>query len=109
MAGLSLFSGLIWFSLWQTLYAELDRDLAASAQRFEIYFTRESQELRPRYSPERLKDELEEFAQALPASDRLELEGRNGFDFAYPPSRNIDARHAHSVRKQFSAQGDDYT
>ncbi len=59
---LCLFSGLIWLSLRQRLLGEVDQDLADRAARFQSYVTREAAEL----PPVRLKDELEEFCQALP-------------------------------------------
>src|ERR1700722_15881877 len=93
LAALGLFSGLIWLSLRQRLYSEVDRDLAARAARFQTYVTREAAEI----PPVDLADELEEFCQALPPSDYLELrdlqleKSPGAFDFHYPnrpPSRD---------------------
>ena len=39
---LGLFSALIWLSLRQQLVNDLDRELAASAARFQAYFLREA-------------------------------------------------------------------
>src|SRR5665213_1393557 len=78
-AALGLFSGLIWLSLRQRLLSEADRDLSDRATRFQTYLTREAAEV----APGQLKDELEEFCQALPPSDDLELQGK-GFEFHYP-------------------------
>jgi signal transduction histidine kinase len=80
IAALGLFSGLIWLSLRQRLLSEVDRDLADRAARFQTYATREAAEL----PPVDLKDEMEEFCQALPPSDNLELRGASGFEFHYP-------------------------
>src|ERR1700733_15563274 len=84
-AALGLFSGLLWLSLRQRLLSEVDRDLSDRAARFQTYVTRESAEV----APENLKDEMEEFCQALPPSDYLELHGFassgvGGFEFHFP-------------------------
>src|ERR1700722_9747141 len=79
-AALGLFSGLLWLSLRQRLLSEVDRDLSDRAARFQTYVTRESAEV----APENLKDEMEEFCQALPPSDFLELRGSKGFEFHFP-------------------------
>jgi signal transduction histidine kinase len=79
-AALGLFSGLLWLSLRQRLLSEVDRGLSDRAARFQSYVMRESAEV----APENLKDEMEEFCQALPASDYLELRGSKGFEFHFP-------------------------
>src|ERR1700680_4977555 len=79
-AGLSLFSGLIWLSLRHRLMEEIDQDLEERASRFERYFDTESAEA----AGGQLRDELEEFCQALPPSSYIELQGANGFTFHYP-------------------------
>jgi two-component system, OmpR family, heavy metal sensor histidine kinase CusS len=79
-AALGLFSGLLWLSLRQRLLSEVDRGLSDRAARFQSYVTRESAEV----APENLKDEMEEFCQALPPSDYLELRGSKGFEFHFP-------------------------
>src|SRR5580700_11469497 len=79
IAALGLFCGLIWLSLRQRLLSEVDRDLADRAARFQIYVTKEAAEL----PPVDLRDEMEEFCQALPPSDYLDLRG-GGFEFHYP-------------------------
>ena len=68
-AALGLFSGLTWFSLRQKLANDVEQELNASAGRFQNYFAREAAELPAGKSPDQLKDELEEFCQALPASE----------------------------------------
>ena len=74
-AGLSLFSGLIWLSLRHRLMEEIDQDLAGRASRFERYFASESTHA----ADDQLRDELEEFCQALPPSSYVELHGAEGF------------------------------
>ena len=72
-----LFGGLIWLSLRHRLMAEIDRDLAGRASRFERYFASESAEA----AGDELRDELEEFCQALPPASYIDLRGANGFTF----------------------------
>ena len=79
-AGLSLFSVLIWLSLRHRLMDEIDQDLEGRASRFERYFASESATA----ADDQLRDELEEFCQALPPSSYVELRGANGFIFHYP-------------------------
>ena len=74
-AALSLFSGLIWLSLRQRLMQELDQDLEGRASRFERYFAGESAHA----GGDQLRDELEEFCQALPPSSYVELRGAEWF------------------------------
>ncbi|HLW76666.1 MAG TPA: hypothetical protein VKS01_06760, partial [Bryobacteraceae bacterium] len=61
--GLSLFGALVWFSLRERLLAEIDRDLAGRSARFEQYFRNETGESLTDFQ---LRDELQEFCQALP-------------------------------------------
>ena len=79
-AGLGLFGGLIWLSLRDRLIGEIDRDLQGSAGRFENYFKVESAE----ESDAHLRDELDEFCQALPPGSYIHLRGSDGFTFQYP-------------------------
>lgn len=86
--GLSLFSSLVWLSLRQRLLSELDQDLAGRSSRFEQYFRGESLEVA---DESQLRDELEEFCQALPPASYVDLRGTNaagqaGFEFHYPES-----------------------
>jgi two-component system heavy metal sensor histidine kinase CusS len=81
-AALALFGIMVWFSLKSSLTEEINRDLDGRASRFERYFRAESAEnLGPM-----LRDELEEFAQALPPSSFVDLRGDSpqGFAFRYP-------------------------
>jgi signal transduction histidine kinase len=100
---LGLFSALIWLSLRQQLVNDLDRELAASAARFQAYFLREA----ALESGNHLKSELEEFSQALPPSSYLELRGERGFEFHYP-DRGHAAQHAKEIQTAFSMAGDNY-
>jgi heavy metal sensor kinase len=80
--GLGVFGGLIWLSLRQRLIVELDRDLAGRSARFEQYFRGESVEAQG----DQLRDELDEFCQALPPASYVDLRGSDGFQFHYPAS-----------------------
>jgi two-component system OmpR family sensor kinase len=97
-AGLSLFSGLIWLSLRQRLMQEIDQDLEGRATRFERYFASES----TLAAGDQLRDELEEFCQALPPSSYVDLRGANGFTFHYPASAPTEAPNLRSLRRQFT-------
>jgi signal transduction histidine kinase len=70
-AGFALFGGLIWLSLRNRLLSELDQDLDGRAARFEKYFRAESTEA----SGQQLRDELDEFCQALPPLSSIDLRG----------------------------------
>ncbi|MDP9052993.1 MAG: HAMP domain-containing histidine kinase [Acidobacteriota bacterium] len=104
---LIFFSFLIWFSLRQRLVSEVDRGLADSAARFEMYVTKEAAEM----PPVQLRDEIEEFCQALPPSDSLELRGARGFEFHYPAaglpgSTSGGKAHLRTIRREFHIGGD---
>ncbi|MGD1069157.1 MAG: ATP-binding protein [Bryobacteraceae bacterium] len=112
-AALGLFGALVWLSLRQRLIDDADRELAGSASRFEQYFRREAAE----ESGAQLRDELEEFCQALPGSDTLALHGSRGFEFEYPesareqvpdhgPASRLDVR---SRQTQFTVAGEEFT
>jgi two-component system heavy metal sensor histidine kinase CusS len=96
-AALGLFSGLIWLSLRQRLRSEVDRDLADRATRFQTYLAKEATEI-PAVD---LVDELEEFCQALPPSDYLQLRGTRGFEFHYPKRATPGAGGHRSLQRQF--------
>jgi len=98
LTALCLFSGLIWLSLRQRLLSEVDRGLADRAARFQIYVTKETAEL----PPVDLRDEMEEFCQALPPSDRLELRSARGFEFHYPDQASAGGTPTRSVERKFS-------
>ena len=79
-AGLGLFGSLVWLSLRHQLMADLERDLNGTASRVESFFRSESAE-----AGVQVREELEEFSQALPPASYLSLRGSKGFAFRYPP------------------------
>jgi len=97
---LSLFGGLVWWSLRARLTGEIDRELEGRASRFEQYFRTESAE-----DPgPQLRDELEEFCQALPPGSFISISGANGFSFAYPATARIAGLRA--TRREFRMNGE---
>jgi len=96
-SALALFGGLLWFSLHQRLIGEFDESLAGSASRFENYFRTESAEVQN----QQLRDELDEFCQALPPHSYIELRVGNGFVFRFP-SNSGDLR---TLYREFSISG----
>lgn len=102
VAALGLFSALIWLSLRHRLLSEVDQSLAEGAARFETYVTKEAAEI-PRVQ---LVDELEEFCQALPPSEYVELRGASGFEFRYPDAAAPRTPDMRAVRKQFQIGGE---
>ncbi len=99
-AGLGLFGALVWFSLRHELLADVDRELAGGATRFENYFRAESKE-----PGIQLEDELTEFCQALPPGSFISLRGTNGFTFHYPPADSANGPAVRILRKQFHVDG----
>ena len=99
-AGLGLFGGLIWVSLRHRLIEEIDRDLEGRASRFEQYFRTESAE----GAGVQLRDELDEFCQALPPSSYVYLAGANGFVFRYPTVPPA-VQNFRMLRRQFTFDG----
>ncbi len=97
---LSLFGGLVWFSLRARLTGEIDRDLEGRAGRFEQYFRTESAE----GSGAGLRDELEEFCQALPPGSFISISGANGFSFSYPASQHGTG--LRTTRREFRLNGE---
>ena len=93
-AGLALFGGLIWLTLRDRLFEEVDEDLAGSASRFEQYFKAEAADPR----------ELNEFCQALPPHSFIEVHGTKGFMFRFA-SRSADLR---ILRRRFSVDGETF-
>lgn len=78
---LGLFGSLAWLSLRQRLIQELDQDLAGRSARFEQYFRGESAEVS---NNDQLRDELDEFCQALPPQSYVDFRGSDGFEFHFP-------------------------
>lgn len=82
--GFALFGSLIWVSLRHRLLDEIDEDLAGRASRFEKYFRTESLET----SDKQLRDELDEFCQALPPLSYIDVRADSGsFEFHYPSEK----------------------
>src|SRR6266852_1329834 len=102
-AGLGLFGGLIWLSLRHRLIGEVDRDLEGRASRFEQYFHTESAE----GAGVQLRDELDEFCQALPPSSYVYLAGANGFVFRYPAAPP-GVQNFRMLRRQFTSGGEGF-
>lgn len=103
-AGLSLFSGLIWLSLRHRLMEEIDQDLEGRASRFERYFASESTHA----AGEQLRDELEEFCQALPPSSYVELRGAGGFTFHFPAGARKPESNVRTFQRQFRFHQEDF-
>jgi two-component system heavy metal sensor histidine kinase CusS len=104
-AGLGMFGGLTWLSLRHRLISEVDREVDAGASRFEKYFKTETAE-----APEgQLRDELEEFCQALPPSSYISLKGSSGFAFRYPHGMPAPPADFRTHRKDFTWQGEQFT
>ena len=101
-AGLGLFGTLIWLSLHHRLYSEIDSDLEGRASRFEKYFRSESAEV----GGAQLRDELEEFCQALPPPSYIYLSGASGFVFRYPAGAPAPAAQFRFLRRQFTFKGE---
>jgi len=103
-AGLGLFGGLTWLALRQRLISEVDRELDAGASRFEKYFKTETAE-----APKgQLRDELEEFCQALPPSSYISLAG-GSFGFRYPDVELTPRRDVRTHHHQFTWNGETFT
>ena len=100
-AGLGLFGALTWLSLRHRLISEVDRELDAGASRFEKYFKTESAE-----APGQLRDELDEFCQALPPSSYISLSGSNGFVFRYPEGGGAPPQDLRTQRREFTWNGE---
>jgi signal transduction histidine kinase len=102
-AGLALFGGLIWLSLRHRLMGEVDRELEGRAGRFERYFRSESAE---GVGVVQLRDELEEFCQALPPASYVYLSGANGFIFRYPGQASAAIGKFRMLQRQFTSKGE---
>lgn len=80
---LALFGMALWWAMRARLIEEIDREVEGRAARFEQYFRAESAE----DAGSELRDELEEFCQALPPGSWIAISGMNGFSFEYPQKR----------------------
>ena len=99
-AGLALFGVLLWVSLRHQLMADIDQDLEGRASRLESYFRNESAK-----RGVDLRDELEEFSQALPPTSYVILRGSNGFTFAYPENAKTAIAPLRMQQRQFTLNG----
>jgi two-component system heavy metal sensor histidine kinase CusS len=99
-AGLALFGGLLWLSLRHQLMAGIDHDLEGRASRFESYFRSESGK-----RGVDVRDELEEFSQALPPASYVILQGDNGFTFAYPKDVPAATAPLRMLQRRFTLNG----
>jgi heavy metal sensor kinase len=99
LGALVVFSGLIWFSLRQSMVRELDRDLESRANQFESYTVHEATELQ---NLNQLKDELDEFCQALPPLSTVRLRGSDGFEFHHGAENEVQHSGRHrDLHRQF--------
>src|SRR5215475_4506760 len=96
-ASLALLGGLIWFSLRHELFNDIDAELQGRAARFEKYFRTESAIA----APEQIRDELEEFCQALPPLSYINLRSENGFAFHYPAGSAAASGNFRMLRQEF--------
>ena len=106
-AGLAAFGASIWGLMRHRLLAEIDDDLAARAARFETYFREESREAS---SDAQLRDELNEFCQALPADSTIVVRGVRGFRFRYPEdAAAVPAQvQLRMIGRRFVADGEEF-
>jgi len=104
-AGLGMFGALTWLSLRHRLIGEVDRELIASASRFERYFRTEAAEV----TELQVRDELEEFCQALPPSSYISLSGSRGFEFHYPHGAAAPSADFRTHRQEFTWKSEHFT
>jgi len=102
-AGLALFGSLIWISLRHQLNADLERDLDGRAARFESFFRSESAE-----AGENLREELEEFCQALPPASYIHVRGSQGFAFRYPAGRDAAPADFRMLERRFKVNDQEF-
>jgi two-component system heavy metal sensor histidine kinase CusS len=102
-AGLGLFGSLVWFSLRHQLIADLERDLNGTANRVESFFRSESAE-----AGVQVREELEEFSQALPPAGYLHLRGSDGFVFRYPQDPPPPAARFRVQKRTFTLNGETF-
>jgi len=98
--GLGLFGVAVWLAMRARLMQDVDREVEGRAARFEQYFRTESAE----DAGPQLRDELEEFCQALPPGSWISISGNHGFSFEYPHDRpQVELR---ETRRRFRIGGD---
>jgi two-component system heavy metal sensor histidine kinase CusS len=98
---LTLFGGLIFFSLQQRLLSEADRELDGAAARFQSYFLSEAHSETWTHLP----GELKEFCQGLPPATHIQIQGSDGFAFRFPQTAHAAGAYTKSVRRQFTFRG----
>ena len=99
-AGLAVFGVLLWVSLRHQLLADIDDDLDGRASRLENYFRNESAK-----TGVDLRDELEEFCQALPPTSYVILRGSDGFNFVYPENAQTATAALRMQTRRFTLNG----
>jgi heavy metal sensor kinase len=87
------------------MLAEIDQDLAGRADRFEAYFRSESSG----EADAHVRDELQEFCQALPPGSSMELSGSNGFDFRFVAGTAENVSNVRTLRRQFISNGNAFS
>jgi signal transduction histidine kinase len=100
-AGLALFGTLLWLSLRHQLTADLERDLDGRAARFESFFRSESAEANVH-----VREELEEFCQALPPGSYINVRGSRGFAFRFPAGQPAEPSGLLVRQRTFSFNGE---
>lgn len=106
-AALCVFSGLVWLMMEQRLLRDIRRGLTEEAARFEDFVQKEAAEM----PPVDLKDEIEEFCHALPASSYLALRpagGAPGLTFQYPPSVPAPREHYEVLKRTISIRNEPF-
>ena len=103
--GLGLFGSLIWLSLRQQMISEVDSELRGRAERFEAFFSAESDELQ---GDAGVRDELNEFSQALPPGSFLTLRGTSGFTFHYVAGQPMASAGLRTLVRRFTRNGEDF-
>lgn len=101
-AGLGLFGALLFGTLQYRLGADIRQDLDGWANRFQSYFLAESQLL----SGQELRDELDEFCQAVPAGSYIDLRS-DASSFRCPAGPSPAGEHRIATRR-FAANGQSY-
>ena len=96
---------LLWFSLRHQLTAEIERDLDGRASRLETFFRAEWVEAKGQPN---VRDELDEFCQALPAGSYIYLQGMNGFHYRYPVAAATGTKQFRMLGRAFAVNGETF-
>jgi heavy metal sensor kinase len=105
-AGFALFGAVLWLALRHQLLGDLDRGLEQRANAFERYFREEDAEGLDDAS---LRDELQEFSQALPPQSYIDLRDAAGFHVRYPAAAASQSVPPRILRREFTSEGVRYT